>query len=123
MSGIHAVEVNAVLEEFKIVYDPSMCQPRSIIHVLEELQYSAELAAMSASSNNRNESSDNGIRYWRRHCLLSLLFSVPIFIMMMILAHIPGVKEFLHTDLIPAEKHTLTIMSLVAFSLATPVYF
>eukprot|EP00958_Prasinococcus_capsulatus_P003786 scaffold346_cov387-Prasinococcus_capsulatus_cf.AAC.29 len=122
-SGVESVDVNAVLEQVRITYDPSQCQPRKIIAVLRFLGYDVELIDMADSSRERDESREAGIRYWRRQCLLSLLFSVPLFIMMMILAHIPGVKEVLHTDLLPGDKHTLTVMSLVAFLLATPVQF
>ena len=80
--------------------------------------YQAEVMA-GDNLANLSSSFDSESRQWRRRFVGSLLLTLPVFLLSMVLKHLPGVGDGLHMDVAPG----LTLNVLVLWVLTTPVQF
>jgi Cu+-exporting ATPase len=99
----------------QVEYDPAEVGPRDIISLVRELGYEAGLLEsddMSAGMQEREREK----RFWLRMVMMSLVFSVPVFLLAMVFSYLPRVKEGLNTNV-----GGFTVNELVQWVLTTPV--
>lgn len=125
MSGIQSVSADLNLERVVVVYDAPL-GPRGIIAKLVDLGYDAELWDKEEEDSTSRYSKSDEIKERFNQFMASMVFTLPIFLLMMVFMHIPGLKSKLMTEVIysydgPGIK--LPAAWLVSFLLATPVQF
>ncbi|KAK3280353.1 copper-transporting ATPase, partial [Cymbomonas tetramitiformis] len=125
MSGIQSVSADLNLERVVVVYDAPL-GPRGIIAKLVDLGYDAELWDKEEEDSTSRYSKSDEIKERFRQFMTSMIFTLPIFLLMMVFMYIPGLKSKLMTEVIfsydgPGIK--LPAAWLVSFLLATPVQF
>ena len=99
----------------QVQYDSALVGARDIIAVVCGLGYEASLLQndeLSAGMGEREKEK----RFWRQKVIWSLLFSVPVFLLAMVFAYLPRVKEGLNTSV-----GGFTVNELVQWILTTPV--
>ncbi len=99
----------------QIQYDSAMVGARDIIGVVSGLGYGANLLQNDELSAGMGERKREKL-FWRHKVAWSLVFSVPVFLLAMVLAYLPGVKEGLNTSVAG-----FTVNELVQWILTTPV--
>eukprot|EP00854_Cymbomonas_tetramitiformis_P022145 gene22145-26690_t len=119
------VSADLNLERVVVVYDAPL-GPRGIIAKLVDLGYDAELWDKEEEDSTSRYSKSDEIKERFRQFMTSMIFTLPIFLLMMVFMYIPGLKSKLMTEVIfsydgPGIK--LPAAWLVSFLLATPVQF
>ena len=99
----------------QIQYDSALVGARDIIGVVSGLGYEANLLQNDELSAGMGEREREKL-FWRHKVAWSLVFSVPVFLLAMVLAYLPGVKEGLNTSV-----GGFTVNELVQWILTTPV--
>ena len=79
----------------QVEFNPDLVGPRDIVQLIQYLGYPCQLKEES----DRNSATDKEIRHWKRLCLLSLVFTLPVFVMAMVLPRIPHVKNWIKTEI------------------------
>eukprot|EP00040_Diaphanoeca_grandis_P024456 m.134367 g.134367 ORF g.134367 m.134367 type:complete len:1080 (-) comp29737_c0_seq1:132-3371(-) len=104
-------------DDVEIDYSHAILGPRDIIKLVEGTHCKATI-----SVHDPNEASGltAELRVWRRLLLLGLLFTIPAFLIAMVIPHFHAdVKKAFHYPIV----HGLTIKVLMLFLLTTPVQF
>jgi Cu+-exporting ATPase len=144
VDGIIEAAVNAVSGRAEVKFDPDRVGPRSMVAALTAAGYEARPADPSAGADG-TLMREKEKRFWRRKFLIALAFSIPLFIINMILMYITPIQVsrwLLHPPLLlifvspgthTASNHVqenleqtsggFAIGSIVSFALATPVQF
>ena len=99
----------------QVQYDSALVGARDIIGVVSGLGYEADLLQNDKLSAGMGERERERL-FWRHKVAWSLVFSVPVFLLAMVLAYLPGVKEGLNTNV-----GGFTVNELVQWILTTPV--
>jgi P-type Cu+ transporter len=100
----------------EVTFDPDRTGPRSVIEALAAAGYGANMEPEAGSDGSALRAKEK--RFWWRKFALSLIFSIPLFILNMILMMIPATKHGLMTDV-----GLVTLGEVLSFCLATPVQF
>ncbi|XP_072898033.1 copper-transporting ATPase 2-like [Hemitrygon akajei] len=119
VDGILHVSVNLATKKAHIKLDPELLGPRDVIRIIEGLGYSASVVKSQSAVHNLDHKEE--IKQWRKSFLLSLVFGIPVFglmIYVMIMDNYGGSRA-LEQNIIPG----LSILNLVFFVLCTPVQF
>lgn len=117
LDGVLDASANAVSGRADVRYDPDRIGPRALLTALSEAGYEARPAPLDAGVDGSLLRAKE-VRFWRRKFLTSILFSIPLFIINMILMNIGATRD--------ALDHTLFgfhVGDVVSFLLATPVQF
>eukprot|EP00010_Vexillifera_abyssalis_P000574 CAMPEP_0201560612 /NCGR_PEP_ID=MMETSP0173_2-20130828/78358_1 /ASSEMBLY_ACC=CAM_ASM_000268 /TAXON_ID=218659 /ORGANISM="Vexillifera sp., Strain DIVA3 564/2" /LENGTH=1181 /DNA_ID=CAMNT_0047975069 /DNA_START=33 /DNA_END=3578 /DNA_ORIENTATION=- len=117
--GVLSIQVNLVLEKASIQFEPKVIGVRTLIELINELGFSASLPDGDGDTPH-----EKPLVRERRELIrllkLSLFFTLPLFIMSVILTHIDAIDEnFLQMELIAG----CTVEVLIGWLLATPVHF
>jgi P-type Cu+ transporter len=119
--GVESVAVNLVTERATAVYDARVVGIRQLLAAIDELGFSASLynEAAAAASNGQTPL-DREKAQLRRLLYLSLVFTVPIFLISMVLEHVPAVRD---SVLDVRLMSGLSVGDFLLWLLATPVQF
>ncbi|KGL91128.1 Copper-transporting ATPase 2, partial [Charadrius vociferus] len=119
-NGIFYASVALATCKAHIQFDPEITGPRDIIKIIEEIGFHASVARRIPNAHNLDHKKE--IRQWRKSFLCSLLFGIPVLILMIYML-IPGGEHHgsmvLEQNLIPG----LSILNLLFFVLCTFVQF
>ncbi|CAI4222317.1 unnamed protein product [Auanema sp. JU1783] len=117
-TGVESCHASLATSMATVEFSPSLIGPRDIISVIEQLGYTAELASKNDQLKNLDHS--NEVRKWKKTFLFSLIFGVPVMLIMIVFHWI------LHTGMhpenqIPIFTPALSLDNLLLFALCTPV--
>ncbi|XP_069737689.1 copper-transporting ATPase 2 isoform X2 [Phaenicophaeus curvirostris] len=119
-NGIFYASVALATCKAHIQFDPEITGPRDIIKIIEEIGFHASVARRVPNAHNLDHKKE--IQQWRKSFLCSLLFGIPVLILMIYML-IPGDEHpgsmVLERNLIPG----LSILNLLFFILCTFVQF
>ncbi|XP_021142534.2 copper-transporting ATPase 2 isoform X6 [Columba livia] len=119
-NGILYASVALATCKAHIQFDPEIIGPRDIIKIIEEIGFHASVARRVPNAHNLDHKKE--IQQWRKSFLCSLLFGIPVLILMIYML-IPNGKHHgsmvLEQNIIPG----LSILNLLFFVLCTFVQF
>ena len=112
----------------KVAYDESRTSPRVIVSAVRQLGYGAEQQHASAGGAGHSlRAASEEARTWKRQFVGSLVFTLPIFIIAIVLPHTPAkhALEANATFVVPpfVNNDALSVRVLLLFLLTTPVQF
>ncbi|KAL4449504.1 hypothetical protein ABPG77_007148 [Micractinium sp. CCAP 211/92] len=119
LRGVHGVleaSVSLLTSQAEVRYSRGAVGPRALLQAVNDAGFTAQPASEEHADGSALREREK--QFWRRKFLASLIFSVPLFVMSMILMYIPGPKQ-----LIELNVGGFTLGELLAFVLATPVQF
>jgi P-type Cu+ transporter len=117
VDGVIEASVNAITGRADVKYDPDRLGPRVLLQAVTEAGYEARLAPADPSADG-SLLREKEKKFWRTKFLLSLAFSIPLFIINMIFMNIDKIDMALETT-----SSGFTVGNIVSFALATPVQF
>jgi Cu+-exporting ATPase len=117
ISGVASVDVDHVSAMVAVSYDPEKTGPRSFIETVE--QGGAFRAKLEAPPAQGSHDRSLEVQHHKKYFLWSLVFTIPVFLLSMVLMYIPGVMEGLEMGRI----NNLSIGALLRWVLSTPVQF
>uniref|UniRef100_A0A8C3L7H2 Copper-transporting ATPase 2 n=1 Tax=Chrysolophus pictus TaxID=9089 RepID=A0A8C3L7H2_CHRPC len=119
-NGIFYASVALATCKAHIQFDPEITGPRDIIKIIEEIGFHASVSRRVPNTHNLDHKKE--IQQWRKSFLCSLVFGIPVLILMIYML-IPGGEHHgamvLEQNLIPG----LSILNLLFFVLCTFVQF
>ncbi|XP_043360399.1 copper-transporting ATPase 2 isoform X3 [Dermochelys coriacea] len=119
-NGIFYASVALATSKAHIQFDPEIIGPRDIVQIIEEIGFHASLAKRDPNAHNLDHKKE--IKQWRKSFLCSLVFGIPVLILMIYML-IPAGQQHgtmvLERNLIPG----LSILNLLFFVLCTLVQF
>ncbi|XP_050187807.1 copper-transporting ATPase 2 isoform X2 [Myiozetetes cayanensis] len=119
-NGIFYASVALATCKAHIQFDPEIIGPRDIIQIIKEIGFHASVARRDPNAHNLDHKKE--IQQWKKSFLCSLLFGIPVLIIM-IYMQIPNGEHHgsmvLERNLIPG----LSILNLLFFILCTFVQF
>ncbi|XP_051463902.1 copper-transporting ATPase 2 isoform X3 [Apus apus] len=119
-NGIFYASVALATCKAHIQFDPEVTGPRDIIKIIEEIGFHASVARRVPNAHNLDHKKE--IQQWRKSFLCSLLFGIPVLILMIYMLIPDGEHHgsmVLEKNLIPG----LSILNLLFFILCTFVQF
>ncbi|XP_065484368.1 copper-transporting ATPase 2 isoform X2 [Caloenas nicobarica] len=119
-SGIFYASVALATCKAHIQFDPEIIGPRDIIKIIEEIGFHASVARRVPNAHNLDHKKE--IQQWRKSFLCSLLFGIPVLILMIYMLIPVGEHHgsmVLEQNIIPG----LSILNLLFFVLCTFVQF
>ena len=106
-AGVLSASVSLMAGSGKVSYDPRLVQPATLVAMVHELGYSAELHHASFGTGSDAPGKPPGLSaasleaaVWFRQFVGSSLFSIPIFLIAMVLPLTP-LAHTLHTQVVP----------------------
>lgn len=119
--GVNDVEINSKENMVTISYDPDFTGPRSLIYCIQEASHGPTLYTATLYVPPRQRETEQQIenQMYRNQILWSCLFSVPVFILSMVLPILPPYGKWLENKL----YNMLTVGMLLRWILCTPVQF
>nr|XP_060642807.1 copper-transporting ATPase 2 isoform X1 [Anolis sagrei ordinatus] len=118
--GILQASVVLATSKAHVCFDPEVVGPRDIIKIIEGIGFQASLAKRDPKDHNLDHKQE--IRQWRKSFLFSLVFGIPVLILMVYML-IPAAD---HHDSMVLDKNLipgLSILNLLFFILCTLVQF
>ncbi|KGL80796.1 Copper-transporting ATPase 2, partial [Tinamus guttatus] len=119
-SGIFYASVALATCKAHVQFDPEVTGPRDIIKIIEEIGFHASLARRVPNAHNLDHKKE--IQQWRKSFLCSLVFGIPVLILMIYMLIPDGEQHgsmVLEQNLIPG----LSVLNLLFFVLCTFVQF
>ncbi|NWJ00778.1 ATP7B ATPase, partial [Crypturellus undulatus] len=119
-SGIFYASVALATCKAHVQFDPEVTGPRDIIKIIEEIGFHASLARSVPNAHNLDHKKE--IQQWRKSFLCSLVFGIPVLILMIYMLIPDGEQHgsmVLEQNLIPG----LSVLNLLFFVLCTFVQF
>ena len=101
--GVGAVAIDEPDCKVSVAFDGVEAAPRALRDALQRLGYEAELLE---AGDGRGGDDDDGaleVAEWRRAFLGALVFTLPLVVLMMILPYVPGARDAIMTELLPAS--------------------
>jgi Cu+-exporting ATPase len=117
LSGVASVDLDPHDAMVTVSYDPDRAGPRVFIETIEHTGFFKAKLDSSPSQGSHDRSLE--IQHHKKYFLWSLVFTVPVFLLSMVLMYIPGVMESLEKGRI----NKLSIGAFLRWILATPVQF
>ncbi|KAL4443875.1 hypothetical protein ABPG75_011612 [Micractinium tetrahymenae] len=116
LDGVLEASVSLLTNKAEVRYSPAIVGPRALLQAVSDAGFTARPADEEHADGSAVREREK--QFWRRKFLLSLIFSLPLFVMSMILMYIPGPKHLLEL-----RVGGFMLGELLAFALATPVQF
>uniref|UniRef100_A0A8C4VT53 Copper-transporting ATPase 2 n=1 Tax=Gopherus evgoodei TaxID=1825980 RepID=A0A8C4VT53_9SAUR len=119
-NGIFYASVALATSKAHIQFDPEIIGPRDIIQIIEGIGFHASVAKRDPNAHNLDHKKE--IKQWRKSFLCSLVFGIPVLILMIYMLIPDGLQHdtvVLEQNLIPG----LSILNLLFFVLCTLVQF
>ncbi len=82
LEGIKEINVNLATEQASVSFDPTVISARKIIGAIEEIGYTASLATEEIDEERLARKKE--IKKWEKRLWISLAFTIPVFILSMI---------------------------------------
>lgn len=120
LPGVQSVSVSLMTETGKVTYDPAQLGPRDIVETIESLGFNALVADNTRNAQLESLSKIREIKEWRAALRKCLIFSIPVFIIAMILPTFNWGEDILD---IPLLIPGLYLMDTVQLILTLPVQF
>lgn len=118
LPGVDVVKTDPVLRKISVFYTADQIGPRDLISVIESME-SGKFRASIYPDEWVDDIHRFEIMRYRRSFLLSLIFTVPVFLTSMVFMYIPRI----HQDLETKVANSLTIGVIFRWMLSTPVQF
>ncbi|PRP88031.1 hypothetical protein PROFUN_04459 [Planoprotostelium fungivorum] len=116
-TGVKEISVNLTTNSAKVLYDSDLTGPRSIISAIEDVGFTASLAQEPTNDSlNRTEE----LEYLKGQLHLSLMFSVPVFLIGMVFMEIRSLDRILMWN---PFVEGLPLSHCLLWALTTPVQF
>ncbi|ORZ24604.1 hypothetical protein BCR42DRAFT_403280 [Absidia repens] len=120
LEGVLSIAVNLMTETAKVEYNEQLVGVRTIVDTIEDLGFNV-LVAVNSTKNAQLESLSKvrEIKEWRQALIHSLFFTVPVFVLAMVLPQFAWTRSFVHITLAPG----LYLTDLLQFILTIPAQF
>ncbi|KAJ3761309.1 Cu-transporting P-type ATPase [Lentinula raphanica] len=92
--GIHSVSISLVSETCRIAFDRGIIGPREMISHIEDMGFDAMISDENNATQLQSLTRTKEVMEWRKRLIWSLMFAVPVFLLTMVIPHIPGLKLF-----------------------------
>ncbi|KAI8070772.1 hypothetical protein BC940DRAFT_295516 [Gongronella butleri] len=119
LEGVVSVSVNLMTELAKVHYNSQVIGVRTIVDTIESLGFDALVADKNKDSQLESLSKVREIQQWRRALVASLFFSIPVFLIAMILPKFAFLHPVYQWTVVPG----LYIMDIAQLLLAIPAQF
>jgi len=119
MLGVASASVNHVTGLAQVEYDAAAVGPRTLLAAVEDAGFDAE--ALPPGGGDEQSPATvlaEELRGWRRQLVHSLMFTVPVFLLSMVLPVVPGTQGFRMTMVLG-----FPCITLLKWLLVTPVQF
>ena len=117
LPGVQDIDIDPKLNKFSVSYKPDVTGPRNFIQVIESTG-SGRYKAMIFPETGR-EVHEKEIKRYYRSFLLSLVFTIPVFLTSMVFMYVPGIKSGLDRKVV----NMLSVGEILRWALSTPVQF
>lgn len=118
MNGVEAVSVSLLPEgSAEVRFNPDLTGPRDFIEVIEDAGFDARISS-SDKRGASNHAASNEVENYRRLFWASLTYTLPTFLINMVLPHLPAFI-WMYQGFI----QKVTLASFLKWGLATPVQF
>ena len=108
-SGIKEANVSITMNSGKIKYYKSVIGPRDIVNVIDELGFKANVSSNDSRTKDMIETHKKITRKWRNYFLFTLIFAVPLMIIMMLFMFIlPEVMKTTESSSTNMSMNTMT---------------
>ncbi|KAK9841413.1 hypothetical protein WJX74_005280 [Apatococcus lobatus] len=114
LPGVHHASVNLLANVAEVDYDPDITGPRAMLETVDDAGFEAELITDRRDGSHEQRQKEE--HYWQRLFSLSCAFTIPVFLLSMVLPMIPLMRPFLR---IPVFGIPLAVI--LKFLLVTPV--
>ncbi|KAJ3733432.1 Cu-transporting P-type ATPase [Lentinula guzmanii] len=92
--GIQSVSISLVSETCQIAFDRGIIGPREMISHIEDMGFDAMISDENNATQLQSLTRTKEVMEWRKRLSWSLLFAVPVFLLTMVIPHVPGLKLF-----------------------------
>eukprot|EP01132_Coremiostelium_polycephalum_P002605 gene2605-3229_t len=117
IKGVYDIKVNLALETARIVYDPDATGARDLIKAIEDVGFTAQLPSLKGD-DTKNLQKEEAERV-KRNLKISVAFTIPVFLLGMILHKIKFCHFLFKTQVI----HGVSIADAIMLICSTPVQF
>ena len=76
-----------------IVLDAQNCSVRTLVRVLDEMGFRAKPRLKVSENSQEEDTESDEARYWLQMFIISLVFTLPVFLTAMVLPRFESVKE------------------------------
>eukprot|EP00898_Chlorokybus_atmophyticus_P005927 jgi/Chlat1/6335/Chrsp44S05898 len=114
--GVMDVGVNLLAGKAVVMYHPDKTGPRALLTAVDDCGFAAEVDADSQGNAGHKRASES--EYWRNLLLLSATFTIPTFLVAMVLPMIPFFKACLEMKVCWFQ-----LSDIIKWALVTPVQF
>ena len=120
LPGVQAVEWSPDFNKLSIAYKPNVTGTRTFINIIETMESGRFKAKIfPEGSGGRDGHKKQEIKLYKRSFMLSLFFTVPVFLTSMVFMYVPGIKHVLDKKIV----NMLTVGESLRWALSTPVQF
>lgn len=119
LPGVHDTNIDDVLHKITISYKPYQTGPRNFIEIIESTTSGHLKASIYPEVRGKELHRNDEIKQYHRSFLLSLVFTIPVFLTSMVFMYIPGIAEILDKKIV----NMLNIGEFLRWILSTPVQF
>ncbi|KAL2543681.1 putative copper-transporting ATPase HMA5 [Forsythia ovata] len=119
LPGVQDIDIDLDLQKFTISYKPDLTGPRTFIKIIESTGSGQLKANIFPEGGGREAHRQEEVKRYYRSFLWSLFFTIPVFLMSMVLVYIPGIKHGLDIKIV----NMLSIGEMLRWIMSTPVQF
>ncbi|ORZ07580.1 hypothetical protein BCR42DRAFT_425795 [Absidia repens] len=120
LDGVVSISVNLMTETAKVEFNDDVVGVRTIVETIESLGFNALVMADTAKNAQLESLSKvREIKEWRQALVYSLVFSVPVFVIAMVLPQFTWAQPLVHLTLMPG----LYLTDLLQLFLTIPAQF
>lgn len=139
LPSVASVNVDEQACRVDAAFDATSARPRQLLDALDALGYGADLWPQTSAAEEEDAHAAGEVAEWRRLFLGSLVFTLPLVVLMMLLPYIPAANQLIMLELLPAQSHvgtaghagahgggsgrSLPLMSVLGWGLASVVQF
>ncbi|KAE9387515.1 heavy metal translocatin [Gymnopus androsaceus JB14] len=117
--GVNSVSVSLVSETCQISFDRSIIGPREMVSRIEDMGFDAMISDENNATQLQSLTRTKEIMEWRSRLNWSLTFAIPVFLLTMVIPHIPGIKSFHEIQLC----NGVYFSDVLVMALTTPAQF
>ncbi|KAL2516736.1 putative copper-transporting ATPase HMA5 [Abeliophyllum distichum] len=119
LPGVQDIDFDLDFQKFTISYKPDLTGPRTFIKIIESTGSGQLKAIIFPEGGGREAHRQEEIKRYYRSFLWSLFFTIPVFLISMVLVYIPGIKHGLDIKIV----NMLSMGEMLRWILSTPVQF
>ncbi|KAN0041192.1 hypothetical protein ACTFIV_003728 [Dictyostelium citrinum] len=117
VQGVIECRVNLAMETARVVYDPDLTGVRDIIRNIEDVGFTAQIPSQNFD-DTKNVQKEEALKL-KRNLIFSTFFTVPVFLIGMVLHKISFFKFLYSTNIV----HGISYADSIMLCLTTPVQF